>query len=85
MVELIFLPFPLAIVYAGVILGCGAALGTILGRRFPLAKSAPRLQLEGRVEALEHELETSERELRCITDENEFLRELSKGRARDDG
>ena len=80
MEELVMLPMPLLLTYAGILLASGAVLGGILMRNLRRAGRTPQeLPLERRVQVLESEVEASQRELAALAEENEFLRQLQNG------
>lgn len=80
--ELIQIPQALMVFYGALVLGCGAVLGGIVARNvFPrrgLPSPQPPDQLERRVAQLEQELAQTLTELKQLSDERAFLRELNQ-------
>ena len=77
--ELVTLPHALFVTYGGLVLSCGVALGVVVGRswkrRPPGGAPEPEL-LQNRVALLEQELDVTSAELRRLTDDRAFMREL---------
>jgi hypothetical protein len=78
--EFVTLPQALFVFYGGLVLSCGIALGVVVGRNWkrrpPAGAPEPPELLQNRVALLEQELDITSAELRRLTDDRAFMREL---------
>ena len=82
--EFVTLPQALFVFYGGLVLSCGIALGVVVGRNWkrrpPAGAPEPPELLQNRVALLEQELDITSAELRRLTDDRAFMRELQPPR-----
>ena len=83
--DLIMIPQALMVLYGGLVLGCGVALGFIAGRNAKRRLGQPEPpELLRRVSILEDELDATRDELNRLVSEQDFMRRLREPRRQDE-